>query len=32
MQILNYLAAWQEPDVFTTEIRAAFSSLAKEAS
>jgi hypothetical protein len=25
--ILNHLAAWQEPDLFTTEIRAAFSSL-----
>jgi hypothetical protein len=26
-EFLNHLAAWQEPDLFTTEIRAAFRSL-----
>jgi hypothetical protein len=26
-EILDHLAAWQEPDLFTTDIRAAFRSL-----
>ncbi|MDP9231892.1 MAG: epoxide hydrolase, partial [Actinomycetota bacterium] len=26
----NHFAAWQEPDIFTTEVRAAFKSLRDE--